>query len=203
VSPRYLLPCVCGNKIPVETAQAGQMVSCECGRQLEVPTLLKLRRLETAAEPSVSAAQRRWGGGQSLTVLGLAIVLTAVLGLATCWLYRPPAPEAIFSSQSIERGVENFTLLQAEMAWQDLNLGLADSRPVGPAYRRALQAYWVSKYATVGEAYHGALKQYHIRLGIGLAVLLLGAGLTAAGLVTTRVKARVDQQLSHDEDTET
>jgi hypothetical protein len=185
VSARYLLPCPCGKKIPVDTAQAGQVVSCDCGRRIEVPTLLRLRLLETVDEERQSAAPRRWGVPQGLTIVGAAVMLAAAAGLLVCYLYRPPAPEAVFTQQNVDRGIGNLTLLQAEGVWQQLSFGLAYSRPIDPTYRRALKTYWVSKYATVGEAYRGALKQYRIRMGIGLVVLLVGAALTATGLVMT------------------
>jgi hypothetical protein len=44
----YLLPCTgCQQSIPVEIAQAGETVRCDCGADVPVPTLGKLRRLPT------------------------------------------------------------------------------------------------------------------------------------------------------------
>lgn len=43
---RYQLTCSrCNRQHPVETAQAGQTLPCECGESLRVPTMLKIKRL--------------------------------------------------------------------------------------------------------------------------------------------------------------
>ncbi|MGL6195868.1 MAG: hypothetical protein ACRC2T_13715 [Thermoguttaceae bacterium] len=45
MAQKYLLPCTCGESVPIETTQAGQTVTCSCGLQLQVPTLLKIKKL--------------------------------------------------------------------------------------------------------------------------------------------------------------
>ena len=47
----YLLPCTsCEQSIPVEAVQAGDVVSCDCGAEVAVPTLREIRRLRVAEE---------------------------------------------------------------------------------------------------------------------------------------------------------
>ncbi|MBN2216592.1 MAG: hypothetical protein JW719_04375 [Pirellulales bacterium] len=186
MSTRYLLPCSCGRSIPVETTQAGQMVSCACGKTLEVPTLLKLRSLEPVADQHEAAVERSWGGAQGLAIVGGVVTLIGVAGLAFFFLYRPVPPKAVHTEKNIARGIENLTLIQSEGVWEQLRHGLGGSGPVDPAYRAALKTYWISKYATVAEAYEGAMKQYRIRLGVGLVVLALGVAMTTFGLVRAR-----------------
>lgn len=50
---KYLLPCACGRKLPVEVAQAGEIVRCACGQSVTVPSLRRLRELEHAAPQAV------------------------------------------------------------------------------------------------------------------------------------------------------
>ncbi len=46
MSARYQLTCSrCNRRVPIETSQAGQSLSCECGELLRVPTMLKIKRL--------------------------------------------------------------------------------------------------------------------------------------------------------------
>ncbi len=42
---KYRLTCECGRSFPVETRQAGQTLDCECGKTLQIPTMLKMKRL--------------------------------------------------------------------------------------------------------------------------------------------------------------
>jgi len=190
VSIRYLLPCPCGKTIPVETAQAGQIVRCACGKDIEVPTLLRLRSLDTADEEPKTAARGSWGIHQGLTIVGAAIMLVAAASLVFFYLHRPVPPEDVFTEEIVQRYVDNMTLLQSEGDWRALRLGPGHSPPIDPTYRRALKTYWVSKYATVDEAYHGAVKQYHIRIGASLVVLVLAAAATIVGRAAARAKPR-------------
>jgi hypothetical protein len=192
VSSRYLLPCPCGENIPVEAAQAGQIVRCSCGKEIEVPTLLKLRSLETISEEPRTAVREGWGMSQGLTIIGAAIMLAAAASLVFFYVYRPVPPEAVFTEELVERDFRNLTLLNSEAIWGQLRLGLNNARPIDPTYRQALKTYWVSKYATVGEAYQGAVMQYRIRLGVAIVVFVLAVGAIILGSVMARAKARED-----------
>lgn len=48
MSQNYRLPCSCGQEIVVQTSQAGQNVTCACGRTVEAPRLRELRLLQPA-----------------------------------------------------------------------------------------------------------------------------------------------------------
>ena len=68
---RYLLPCSCGQEIPVEPRQAGQEIRCDCGASLEVPTMLGMAALEKApSEPSHTPPSAPWGIRQGIVLLG-------------------------------------------------------------------------------------------------------------------------------------
>lgn len=41
----YRLTCECGRAYPIESRQSGQTFQCECGKTLQIPTMLKMKRL--------------------------------------------------------------------------------------------------------------------------------------------------------------
>lgn len=113
---KYLLPCTCGREIPVEATQAGQPIRCQCGLELEVPTLRNLTRLKPAEPPAAAPRRARsaWGRRQRVMLAGLAIM--AIGALWTGWelLQRPHPLEvasfrpawAVLYWTSLKRGVE-------------------------------------------------------------------------------------------------
>jgi hypothetical protein len=50
---KYLLPCTCGNAIPVDIGQAGQRVACVCGKSVDVPTRRGIKELRPATAENV------------------------------------------------------------------------------------------------------------------------------------------------------
>ena len=47
---KYLLPCPCGQAVEIELGQAGQTVTCTCGKSLAVPTMMQIKELPLAPE---------------------------------------------------------------------------------------------------------------------------------------------------------
>ena len=45
MSQRYRLTCQCGKEYPVEASQAGRTIECTCGVRLNIPSMLKIKRL--------------------------------------------------------------------------------------------------------------------------------------------------------------
>lgn len=83
VTRSHLLPCTCGRKVSIEVGQAGGTVVCECGVQLDVPTMRQIRELEPApSEESPSHVRTDdWNARKGVILLGLVIaVLSAGLG---------------------------------------------------------------------------------------------------------------------------
>ncbi|HEV3415602.1 MAG TPA: hypothetical protein VG056_02265 [Pirellulales bacterium] len=85
---KYLLSCTCGRRIPVAAAQAGEQLQCECGQQVEVPTLRHLTSLERLDDSS-ARPQRAWGARQGLIFLGACLIAVAVGGLLVLQLQKP------------------------------------------------------------------------------------------------------------------
>ena len=91
MSQKYLLPCSCGRKLPVDLAQTGHRVRCACGVELEVPTLLGLRRLPQAevCDQAQGAPGRPWGASQRLVLGGTVLILLGLI-LATWFFVTRP-----------------------------------------------------------------------------------------------------------------
>lgn len=53
----YLLTCQCGKQHVVSKAQAGESISCSCGKQLEVPTLRGLNQLPVHAPAGLETGE--------------------------------------------------------------------------------------------------------------------------------------------------
>jgi hypothetical protein len=93
MSTRYLLPCGCGQKVPVGVHQAGLNVTCGCGQVLEVPTRRAVTQLEqeveasspamagTTVQPgSAAVAGGAWGLRQRLRFLAMVVLIAAGAG---------------------------------------------------------------------------------------------------------------------------
>ena len=74
---KYLLPCNCGAAIPVETGQAGEVITCSCGATVDVPTMRALRQLEPAPLDRPATAWSRSQG--ALFVAGLVCLLIGTI----------------------------------------------------------------------------------------------------------------------------
>lgn len=93
MAQRYQVPCQCGRSVAVEAAQAGRHVACACGKLVEVPTLLRLRRLPTIelagpADEVSEAGRAAWEWPQRVALLGAGLLLVALLAaayLAATW----------------------------------------------------------------------------------------------------------------------
>lgn len=92
---QYLLPCSCGNSIPIETTQAGQSIECPaCQLQVEIPSYSQIKQLQLedslVKAKSKPQPRKEWGYGQGvLFALGLAMFLFfTILGGVFFFLYN-------------------------------------------------------------------------------------------------------------------
>jgi hypothetical protein len=88
----YLLTCDCGKTVPVEVGQAGERVACECGAQLEVPTLRKLRHLPVARS-ELAPSRGAWSASKGLVAAGLIVAGLLAIAAAWSWLTEPAVPK--------------------------------------------------------------------------------------------------------------
>lgn len=78
----YRLPCDCGREFVVSPIQAGEVLTCSCGRAREVPTLRAIKKLPLSdLAPAPGARTRRWTVLQG-AIFNLGLVVS-LLSLAT------------------------------------------------------------------------------------------------------------------------
>ena len=114
---QYLLPCPCGRHISVEPRQAGEPILCECGASLVVPTLLDMRMLEPALEPTgPSSVKDVWGPSQQVRLVGLVVLALSLIGGALLYKFWPASPtiDATFIQETASR----FTPVQTWDVWR-------------------------------------------------------------------------------------
>lgn len=179
----YLLPCECGNEVSVTLAQAGQTVSCSCGRSLSVPTMLGIKALELAEpESDWPISKSEWGARQRVILVGLVLVLASVAVLAFFHRGEPEPPAKILETDLLERHTESLSLIQTMQLWDYLRQGFSTKREVDIYYERLLAAY-------------------HRRMGITLVFLGLGI-LTLLGGFFIRKPPREDDEVDETESTD-
>jgi hypothetical protein len=88
MNARFLLPCECGQSVPIELSQAGQKVRCSCGRELAAPTLRGIRQLQPATEHAASVRPRAsWNPVKgALFAAGSALLLSGLIAAAYNYL---------------------------------------------------------------------------------------------------------------------
>ena len=158
----YLLPCLCGEKIPVETRQAGETVACACGRSVPVPSMMEISRLEPA--PLETAAVAAWGVSQRLRLLGVVVLLIAVAGAVLLIRHRPISPDETRTPAAARRWVEGMSAARTMVEWYQLK---------ATGLERGI--------TKEEEVYQGQLSQYRVWWCVVVALGLGGAGLVASG----------------------
>ena len=130
---RYILPCSCGEKHLVETAQAGERIRCRCGKELQAPTLLAMKRLPQAeqGDDRDSRPRKPWGAQQRLLLIGAVVVILG-LGLSAFVHYR-------FYPRL--RDLDDFRPIETVVLWSQLRMPLSVHNPAERAYDEAYRAY--------------------------------------------------------------
>jgi len=126
---KYLLPCSCGEKIPVDTSQAGGRVQCGCGEELSVPSMRGLRSLETAevSEPraAAEAARPAWGPRQGLMLAGVLLVVLAIIPAGL--LYRQMPEKLRFDVPAVvthnHEQIDQLPITETWVVWKEDILG--------------------------------------------------------------------------------
>lgn len=159
---KYLLPCSCGEKIAIETSQAGQTVRCSCGKTVEAPTMQGIRRLEPSLDESAEAARPSSYGGTAVgtALIGLMIFLAGAGYTAWKHTQRPYLVDVDYMSP-----------WDTWLMWQSLRDGVR------------LPEYSESPYLK-------ALKEHREYMTVGIVVTVLGGILLACGGLTALLNRR-------------
>jgi hypothetical protein len=124
----YLLTCQCGKTIPVEVGQAGERVACECGNEVEVPTLRKLRHMPVA-KPQAGDERAAWNAKKGVAAAGL--IFAGLLAGYALWnrVNEPAVPQfdPDYRSKAVDQGLEKMTPLDSWKLWVEVYQPLAKS----------------------------------------------------------------------------
>jgi len=133
---QYLLPCSCGESIPLDVTQAGQTVTCRCGKTQQAPSLLKIKKLQPVDRDLLSASRTVSTFNAQLFFLCLGCIVSIpsaiflhlalfwtqpVFGIHPFWTY--PTPPNVLAKQKWLTYGDN-------LVWQD-------STPL-PSYERRI-----------------------------------------------------------------
>ncbi len=92
MSEKYLLKCECGEAHPVDTGQAGQSVSCKCGKELRVPSFREIKQLPPVKEdgpPRKREGRRGWHPVQGVLFgVGAVVILFCGAWAGYVQIYR-------------------------------------------------------------------------------------------------------------------
>lgn len=139
---RYLFSCQCGQKHSVETHQAGQMIRCSCGKQIELPTMRQILQLEQEANATPTRKRSSWNVRRRLTVLGVvSLMVSLALGI-TVWLLWPSPPVRVYNATKVHQDTMALTPLQSMKLWEmviHVPLGRLNSKTASPEMLAAYQ----------------------------------------------------------------
>ncbi len=143
MTAKYLLPCSCGKKLTVRARQAGEHVRCECGTELEVPTMRGLSKL-SRSDDQEETQKPLWSRQQGITFLASAIAIGCAVFTIYLFLERPTiTPITGRTLAEIRQDFEGYNPAQTMDYWEYLKLGLNGVEPPDQAAERAaLDAAW-------------------------------------------------------------
>jgi hypothetical protein len=150
MATKYLLPCPCGKKLPLEISQAGQSVTCDCGTTHVVPTMRELRQLEVAEPDAAPRGQRpTWGMGRGISFSVAVVVMIASLTFTAfvlfLYLRLPDVGTVEDEIRASRQAYEELTADQMFQLWQvfrDQGLGPQQTHPSLFFERSANQMWW-------------------------------------------------------------
>lgn len=118
---KHLLTCGCGRQHTVETRQAGESISCDCGATLPVPTLRQLRQLPEARGEPLAAGGPAWGARQATITVSLLLATVCLAIAAMSRMSEKPVPELdpVAYGKNVDFLISNMTPLQAWERWID------------------------------------------------------------------------------------
>ena len=167
---QYLLPCQCGQKLPVDASQAGLRVRCACGAEPQVPTLRGLAALERAtATSSAATAPGSLGAATSGRLSGpVDLSRSPRPPRSSLWLTFPKFPDFQFDPmdrQAIEQYVNGLSVQES--------LELFEYDAAGHA-QRVGELPPIAEYQAKATVHRRYLLAMAITAGVG-ALLLLGS----------------------------
>ncbi len=181
MSTRFLLPCSCGESIPVSRSQSGLEVTCpQCQQPQRVPTWAKLQALPQLQEESPQRPS--WGVAQLVVFVGVVVFLFGAAMALWKWISLGPSPMA-----EMERLYgplpEDIPPAATLMVWEQIDREGLDPRfpvPSGVSRFESLYGNWLAHRNWIW-----------IWLGVaGVGVLIAAVGLLEAPRQARRAGTR-------------
>jgi hypothetical protein len=118
---KYLVTCTCGRQLAVETGQAGESLTCDCGATVAVPPFRQLRELPVERQDAAPAAGSTWGLREGAITVCLLVALACLIAAAASRYSEQPLPtiDPVARTESVDRELTNMTPLQAWERWID------------------------------------------------------------------------------------
>jgi hypothetical protein len=168
VSAKYLLPCSsCGEKMSVEVPQAGQQIKCDCGADLEVPTMAGIKALQRAnPSPGDQRPISRWEARHGVLLVGVVIIIAGVCITVDFHRGRPQMMK-----------MEELNPFQTWMVWEFLKQGVRR-----PSFEN-----------NPSQMYQEALKTHKMWMAGCLSIVVLGFLVSVASALVPkrRLKRRI------------
>ena len=163
---QYLFPCDCGRKLTVDTFQAGEKITCECGKEIELPSLREMRMLEPAeAEKPKQASRPSWGMPDKLLMTGIILIGCGAIGAGLLWHFWPiTPPEWEVDLEVIQEYTQKMSLQESMKMW--------DERLGKEKWEREDHPY-VIYYRVESEAFTRWLIVAAVVAGIGVVLMIL------------------------------
>jgi len=162
VTIKYLLPCSCGEKLEIESTQAGQILRCSCGKDVEVPTMQGIRRLEQVVVATNESRPASSFGGAALGIALFGLIVLLAGGSLMYWTY---------SRRPIMVEMDQVSPWDTWLMWQSLREGVRMPEYSNSPYLEAKKVY----------------KQYLI---IGIVIIAIGVILLACSAMLALASRR-------------
>ena len=142
---QYLFPCECGRKLTVEPSQAGRTITCECGKEIELPSLREIRSLEPApVEGSREVGRPIWGLPDQLLLIGIIFVGAGLVGSGLLWYFWPiTPPEWQVDLERIREYTQDMSLEESMKLWEKVGAEKweREDHPYVKYYRITVESY--------------------------------------------------------------
>ncbi|MEM6328618.1 MAG: hypothetical protein AAF790_00060 [Planctomycetota bacterium] len=167
----HLLPCPCGQTVPVLPRQAGDVVVCGCGQRLDVPPLSRLRSLPIDREAAAADGGPAWGFRQGFLAGSLLVGALFAGAAGYLWANEPRPPNPMQIAAWNQQVIGSWTPEQSWANWwrvfrpMTLNVRAATGNTVDPRLERTVQLYRVGRW---------------LSLGVAAAALVVGVGVYTA-----------------------
>ncbi len=179
MAQQYQLPCPkCGTKTQVDSRQAGETITCQCGERLSVPTLRGLRELEAVQDTRPAPpAKPKWSPVHGMLFsLGLVAALVGgVMATRHFVAYRSLADFTVDRTSEVDQYtnevIDGLNINESMQAWHDLTAHPLDSSELPP---------WIMAQE-MSQAQKRSMTTWAVVCGVGIAAVVTALAMSRLG----------------------